>query len=276
MLRDYSFPTCSANFGWQGTLLPLLLEGALGRLGAHPGGLPPCHPWPHCREQMGGQRAKIPHCDSSFCLFLAGARMPVILLLISCVPVATQSSQTHTSTSQQQGRWQLTIKLSVILAFFFFLNILQKLLLQFLLSGSIKEQQLAKLKYEGKKTWTNKKEKLFKSSHWFCNVSHSVLFSEWHSNPQQIYVQTQRLVTQKLDWNSFSASRRQVALHMHWLFCQQRCTGPISFSFSHEKLLVCIQHSLVLILLCSSVKWSNYTDYSLSGTEKSKNLTHIP
>lgn len=33
MLRDYSFPTCSANFGWQGTLLPLLLEGALGRLG---------------------------------------------------------------------------------------------------------------------------------------------------------------------------------------------------------------------------------------------------
>lgn len=63
--------------------------------------------------------------------------MPVILLLISCVPVATQSLQSHTSTSQQQGRWQLTIKLSVILPFFF--NILQQFQLQFLLSGSIKE-----------------------------------------------------------------------------------------------------------------------------------------
>lgn len=80
--------------------------------------LPATHDLPHCSKQMGGQGAKIPHCDSSFCLFLARARMPVILLLISCVPVATQSSQPHNSTSQQHGRWQLTIKLSVILPFF--------------------------------------------------------------------------------------------------------------------------------------------------------------
>jgi len=110
----------------------------------------------------------------------------------------------------------------------------------------------------------------------FFSVLHSVLFPACHSNPQQIYVQTQRLVTQKPDWNSFSASRRQVALHMHWLFCQERCTGPISFSFSREKPSVFIQHSLVLILLCSLVKHSNYKDCFVSGAERNKNSTHIP
>lgn len=100
-----AFPPALQTFCCRSTLLPSFWRGCWEGHGCTRGGvsLLPVTSVQWGDRRAGGQKPTL--CDGS--LVLAKVRMPVILLLITCVPVATKSSWSHTSTSQHQGRWKL-------------------------------------------------------------------------------------------------------------------------------------------------------------------------